>query len=177
MKDLQRNLYRTLLRKCRYMDHNPALKNVCLSTPTHLMSLRGKSVERIASIQEIPITGQFIHSINQGAEYHLHRSSTPSMVSTLKSIFQYDGNQDMQSAFEGIKLLNNAHEFVPHLARRAQIASSESSVKLEVMDHLDRALLLKGEMAFIQHPMALDFDRSDPKKKPFETRKVMVGCA
>ena len=96
------------------------------------------------------------------------------MADILRSTFCQQRAIEMQSAFDGIKLLDNATQFLSHLVPNENTNVSGDR-KFEVMDHLDRELLLKGNIAFIQHPMSVDFDRSDSKKKPFETRKVMVG--
>ena len=49
MKDIsmQRNLYKILHRKCKFIDTNPALKNVFLLPPSHLFSLRAGTIDRI----------------------------------------------------------------------------------------------------------------------------------
>lgn len=92
------------------------------------------------------------------------------MTAILRSTFCQQRSFEMQCAFDGIKLLDNATQFEPKLASK-QGPKVSSGATLEVMDHLDRELLLNGNMVFIQHPVSVDHDRSDA----FETRKVMVG--
>ena len=187
MNQIQRNLYKALCRKCRFIDKNPALKNVFMLPPSHLFSPQQKSVDEIKSTRSNKnVTTNFINDLNHGGEYFSPKFQQ-SMTSILYNTFNQGQSENTQTMFDGLKTLNNAEEFTPYVSdnsyRKHQIRVAANIINkprleapkvLETMDKLDSAALLRGGMGFVQHPFSLDFD-VDERQKIFETKKVMIG--
>eukprot|EP01083_Nonionella_stella_P038544 104855_1 len=110
MNDTQRHLYRLLHKTCKFIDKNPSLKNVLLSSPTHLYSLKAKTVEHVAEesdTTDLDPIHRIIHTMNGGGQY-FNPISNNSLTSSLHSEWTTNQNIDLQMGFNALRVLNDA---------------------------------------------------------------------
>ena len=85
MNELHRNVYKMLYRRCKLIDSHSALKNMFMSEPSHLFSLKDRNIERISG--QTDVVSNLVSNLNHNAEY-FSPSSQISLTSLLYDTFK-----------------------------------------------------------------------------------------